>query len=603
MRIKSFNVSGFALALLCLSGAGCIKPRIVAKQELNVLFRFQETEDNSSTLPTSLVGYRFRDSRLVSSSTYTINESSCTTLEAEKKDVLFFVSDVENILQTEDHAEFVQTVFPQNVWYGEISVPDATYDVYTVTMKSGSVRIDFEIENPEQTVITEVVFENAPKSLVPFGTPETERLVKTAEEGESIGSQKGLFEVCAMKGSARFTLKGTQGSEPVILSVEIPSFDSERAYRIVVLGAGADLRGIFRAAAWEDGETVIAKPDTFGRIMIDEQESSVPAGVSIRAEDNTVLVPNTGADQMTLAFSSDTPVRIASSTGVFEGVTLSEMRHSQKSGKYVSSFDLAIPSQGKGRLGYTVEVNLRHALLEDSYDCVKVVVEASDKLIEHAAIAGNVWMAFNGVGADLDSQIYLMDGIPTVEQMYLSRWPDVIGYLYQFGRMTGYIPWQGYSSFGGDRDAPWKTDGKMPCPPGWRIPTRDELNTLLPANTTVPGTYTSAGDEISASFLTATNNLQTETGRNGTPLILKLTSKNSGESLYLPLAGQKSDKNRTNDPGFGSQLCLWADVLSNTGGYAYGHKVTYNADAQTATFAVEHRPAEAFCYVRCIKSE
>lgn len=71
--------------------------------------------------------------------------------------------------------------------------------------------------------------------------------------------------------------------------------------------------------------------------------------------------------------------------------------------------------------------------------------------------------------------------------------------------------------------------------------------------------------------------------------------------MYLPLAGEKGDKNRTNDPGFGKSLVLWADVLSNTGGYAWAHKISYNAENKTASFSDNHREAESFAYVRCIK--
>ncbi len=61
----------------------------------------------------------------------------------------------------------------------------------------------------------------------------------------------------------------------------------------------------------------------------------------------------------------------------------------------VSSFNVSVAAQGSGRLGYTVLVHLKNALLSGTYDYVEIRVAPSDKQIETVEIAGNVWMAFN----------------------------------------------------------------------------------------------------------------------------------------------------------------------------------------------------------------
>ena len=140
----------------------------------------------------------------------------------------------------------------------------------------------------------------------------------------------------------------------------------------------------------------------------------------------------------------------------------------------MSSFNVSVAAQGSGRLGYTVLVHLKNALLSGTYDYVEIRVAPSDKQIETVEIAGNVWMAFNARSRDLEDQIYPLDGA-TVEDMYHKSWINTVGGLFQFGRLYMYVPWQGYNpsnNLGNQTaDAPWVNDTHMPCPEGYRIPT------------------------------------------------------------------------------------------------------------------------------------
>lgn len=614
MKAKQTFISLISLgmtAVLILSS--CVRPKIYGDDEFTYKFApVSYGEGSEPRIPQFISVYQYRNSELHSSVIFTPDKDGTAKIYARKGDHIYFLSGKQPDNPAQDEAGFAATSFGTtedgvlaDFLYGQSVIPEIRYDIMTANLSHSTARIDLKVENPSQMRITKVTVEDAPAEIVPFSldgyAAETKTTSLSYTAGDDFtGEVEGMFRIYSGS-TVHFTIEGSQNGTPTSMRVTIPSVEGGKIYEILVLGSGADVRGDFRLRSWEDGNTVIAKPDTYGRILLDDSESSIPENVEMKAGDNMVFVPNSGAQDMTLAVVADAPVEISTIEGSSRGATIGSMYSTLKNGRYVSSFKASIPAQGNGRLGYAIRVNLRYTLVDKSYDCIKIMVAPSDRLIDTVRIAGRTWMAFNGVSADLNEQIYLIDGMSGAEDMYMNKYATSIGYLFQFGRMTKYVPWQGYSQFQGDRDTPWRTDGKMPCPEGYRLPTRDELNTLLPKGKTVPGSWSAGGDEITATIETSKVDLKAETGRGGTPLIIKLSSKNSGQSMYLPLAGEKGDKNRTNDPGFGKSLVLWADVLSNTGGYAWAHKISYNAENNTASFSDNHREAESFAYVRCIK--
>ena len=168
----------------------------------------------------------------------------------------------------------------------------------------------------------------------------------------------------------------------------------------------------------------------------------------------------------------------------------------------------------------------------------------SDKQIETVEMGGSTWMAFNARSRDLEDQVYPLDGA-TVEEMYHTGWISSIGGLFQYGRKYMYVPWQGYSpsnNLGNQTaDAPWQNDTHMPCPEGYRVPTRSELNSLLPKGQEIPGTYTAGnGEKITATLHIGEGTLTTPTGVTGTQHYVKFTSEDTGRYLIIPLAGGKA---------------------------------------------------------------
>ncbi len=420
--------------------------------------------------------------------------------------------------------------------------------------------------------------EDAPAETFPFQegvavSDKTVKYVKTFEPAFG-GEQPNVFHIFESLHPVHIVLRGAYDGIPIRLKMELPRIERNKVYELSVLNVGATVEGIFEIKPWEEGETVTGKPDADHRILLDASRSVIPEGVSVDYENNIVEVPMTGVDGMQLAFLADTRIDIASAEGVVDGVMLTDMTVSEEAEGIVSSFSVSVPAQGSGRLGYSFMVHLKNALMTGSYDFVEVRVAPSDKQIETVEMAGNVWMAFNARSRDLEDQIY--------------------------------VPWQGYNpsnNLGNQTaDMPWQNDSHMPCPEGYRVPTRNELNSLFPKGQEIPGTYTAGnGERITATLHVGEGTLVTPTGVTGTQHYVKFTSEDTGRYLIIPLAGGKGDKSTTNNPAFGKRAILWTSQRDGCpGGYAWAYWMRFEGKDSTV-IAEQRLQMEAFASLRCVK--
>ena len=479
----------------------------------------------------------------------------------------------------------------------------------TVAMKHGVARIDLNIASDDKILINEITIDDAPaatyafveKSKVSDNTVSYKKQYSPAFNGKDIAA----FYIFESTRPVTATLRGTYNDIPVRINIEIPVVDRNKVYELEVVNIGAKLEGIFEIKDWEEGETVIGKPDTDRCISISSEYSVLPEGVSVDCDNNVVNVPASGVEGLRLAFAADTRIDIARVDGLSAGVVVGDMTVEENSQNIVSMFDVSVPGQTNGRLGYSVFVHLKNALLSDSYDFVEIKVAPSDHQIETVEIGGCVWMAFNASSSDLDDQIYTLDGL-SVEEMYKYNWINTVGGLFQFGRKYKYIPWMGDGKPNnlGDQaqDIPWQSASHMPCPEGYRLPTREELESLLPKGQTVPGSYKAGnGERIVATLHTAEGVLVTPTGVTGTQRYVKFTSEDTGRFLIIPLAGGKGDKSTSNNPGFGRRIVLWTNSNSGCpGGYALAYWLKFENEEST-TITEERLQMEAFASVRCVK--
>lgn len=486
---------------------------------------------------------------------------------------------------------------------------DADSREITVELKHGVARFDLNTSADDKILISEVTIDDAPAETYIFAektrvSDNTVSYVKKYAPAFN-GKDAGAFYVFESTQPVTATIRGTYNEIPVRIQIEIPVVERNKVYELEVLNAGSTLEGVFVVKDWEEGETVTGKPDTELGIMISGAHCVLPDGVSVDFDHNLVDVPASGVDGMTLAFVGDTRIDITRVEGLTEGLSVGDVSVEDTDDGIVSSFDVSVPAQTNGRLGYSVFVHVKNALLSDSYDFVEIRVAPSEHQIETVEIGGSVWMAFNATSPDLDDQIYPLDGL-SVEDMYKYNWIGTVGGLFQFGRQYMYIPWVGYSkpnNLGGQvQDIPWQSPTHMPCPEGYRLPTRDEFESLLPKGQAVPGSYVAGnGEHITATLHTSEGTLVTPTGVTGTQRYVKFTSEETGRSLIIPLAGGKGDKSSTNNPSFGKRAVLWTNSNSGCpGGYALAYWMKFeNEDATTIT--EERLQMEAFASVRCVK--
>lgn len=60
---------------------------------------------------------------------------------------------------------------------------------------------------------------------------------------------------------------------PSGIKCNYPSIERNKVYELSVLNAGATVEGIFEIKHWEEGETIIGKPDTEHRILLNASQS------------------------------------------------------------------------------------------------------------------------------------------------------------------------------------------------------------------------------------------------------------------------------------------------------------------------------------------
>lgn len=480
-----------------------------------------------------------------------------------------------------------------------------------VNIRRGVARIDLDTSADGKTQISEITVEDAPEETLPFNegsavpSGKTVRYTKSFETPVS-GKTADLFRVFESRSPVNISLKGTYDGVPVSLRMALPVIERNKVYTLEVLNAGSPQSVQFTVSDWEDGDTVTGKPDISHRLRIDEAHSVIPEGVTVDYENNTVSVPASGAEGMKLAFLSGTAVTLAEVDGNDSDITIGGITAGYEGDKVVSTLPLDIAPQRNGRVAYSFSLHLKNPALTQVYDFVDVRVDQSPTQIETVEIGGSVWMAFNARSSDLDDQTYTLDGTG-VEDMYRDAWITTVGGMFQFGRKYMYVPWQGYNpsnNLGNQKqDRPWASNTHMPCPDGYRIPTRSELRSLLPPGTAVPGTYTAGnGEQISATLHAGEETLSLPGGVTGTQRYLKLTSETTGRGLILPLAGYKGDKSIAASPRFGQSITLWANEWAPTGGYAWIFYLEFGSNTgQSATIVEKQYQMEGFCSVRCVK--
>lgn len=489
-----------------------------------------------------------------------------------------------------------------------------------LTMKRGVTRIDLDARDADMD-ITDITVEDAPAASYIFVTgataPATTATTSYTHTFDSAPTsiESGLFMLFESAAEVHINVNGIIDGTPVTVPAVLSSVERNKVYTLRVYDKNATVKASFSVADWEDGDIIPGGLDTTTGLHIDEATSVIPEGVTVDYLTNVVNVPASGVDGLKISVSSELRVDLDSIAFIGKRVladsveakfvkVVAEKAYNTPTG-VISTFTLDIAEQLKGRPDYEIRLYLKKSSMMTSYDYVSVRVAQSPFQIETVKLAGITWMAFNCTTPNLDDQIYVDEGA-TVEDMYVKDWVTCVGGLFQFGRQYKYVPYQGYkpsNDLGGQKqDIPWIHDTHMPCPEGFRVPTLEELQTIFPHNTPIPGTYTAGnGEQIRVELVRLPGDVVTPTNVNGVCRYLKFISEETGNTLILPLAGYKSDKSTAASANFGRDGVYWSNSnASCPGGYARAYRFMFNwgDNCQMQDFQFQ---MEAFAYVRAVK--
>lgn len=466
-------------------------------------------------------------------------------------------------------SEFVKTTF--TTAEGVNSAPfflsgsatiEATQKNCEVNMLRGVARIDLDAREADME-ISGITVDNAPATTYVFATgevaPSTATTVYThTYESAPTGVEKGVFMVFESAGEMNVTVHGTANGTPISVPAVISTVERNKVYTLRVYAKNATVKADFNISNWEDGGTVPGQTDLSQGLHIDRENSVFPEGVKVDYVNNIIEVPGTGAGGMKVAFSTE--VRVDIDTVCFKGANVEidsvEAKYvhiaAQKAFNtptgVVSSFDIDIDAQLKGRPGYEIKMYVKKTFMTSSYDCVTIRVAQSPYQIRTVNIAGSNWMAFNATGNDLNDQIYPEEGL-SVEEMYQNNWVQTVGNFFQYGRLKAYSPWEKNDPNGNSdtpRNIPWTDPAAMPLPAGYHVASAKEWQMLLPVGTTIPSTYIAGnGEEIKADLITLPGTLSgtPSTAANNAKLMMRYVRFESMEThnvLIFPICGQKT---------------------------------------------------------------
>lgn len=469
--------------------------------------------------------------------------------------------------------------------------------------------LDLDTSRDTQINVSRIVITDASANSTLFpgkqlSAPSTQKVTYNKVYDPAITSTEGIQYLYESSTPVKVTVYATLHGMPNIVELSIPQIKRNFRYNVKLVGVGSNITGQLQIVPWETGDNATASPDEAGKIYLNSTYSTLTDGVVIDEQKESVSISEKGGE-FVLAFTSD----IAVSTDQIEGeggnITITPEKVETKDGKVISFFRMNVKPQSKGKLPYQAILHMKRPMQQFSYDRFTIDVSGSQYQIMEATIGGVTWMAFNATTANLEDQIYILDGI-SVEETYQRYWGSTIGGLFQWGRPYKYTPWLvGVSNAGGlAKNSPWTSRTHVPCPPGYRIPTNAEMKALLPLGTTFPGTYTYNGEKIKVELNTSQPSNVNIGGVTGTARYLSFTSETTGEVLYIPLAGAKGDKSGSRDPGFGQGFVLWTSEAIrvsyvHSGRFWPGNGTSYTIGSNnTETGGLAD---DSYSSVRCLK--
>lgn len=479
-------------------------------------------------------------------------------------------------------------------------------------------RLDIEPESG--VLIEEVALANAAHSAYllaqePVNTPEGSKRGRLLKKYSTPLDQKeeGLFFLYEqVTKESVVTITATIEGVKNVLTVALPDVIKRNlVYNIKVTTVGANLQATVQELPWGTGETVEGTPDLAKKVRIDASRSEFPEGFRVSDTKDTLYIPHTGGNfRLALDASSEIEVVVY---GDESRISLSPLTNSDN-GLSGTLWQANIPAKGLAIPQEFIQLRIRNKNLSNFYDQVVLSIDESETLVyvPTVVLGGKEWMSFNSYGEGTPIQKTITSW-EEVEDFYSgNEWTESLGMLFQWGRKYPHNQYTSYPNNPGGQTnqiTDWNgTPDGIPCPAGYKIPTRQEILDLFPPDMNFPtdGVYEYGGEQIRATLHSATPATVTNwNGYSGQTRYLKLTSQETGNYLIFPLGGGKVNKQSSSDPGLGKGFRMWATEGPESAKSDYAGDFYYwpNTGSVAKMGFDGPRKKEAYAYVRCIKKD
>ncbi|MDE6549213.1 MAG: hypothetical protein K2L22_09450, partial [Muribaculaceae bacterium] len=192
---------------------------------------------------------------------------------------------------------------------------------------------------------------------------------RTYESGID-GIEENAFVLFETRSPITVTISGRRNGEAVEIISETPAITRNSIYTVLIdkeitsnakgrTLSQSDDEGLPTASIkvrdWVEGDKENGSLD-LDEYAIDIQRSSIPSGVRLNTEDNTITVPACGVTGMKIAFTTASPLRLGSVLSDTKGVSITPTAPLATDGGYISEFSIDVEKQPKGAKQYQTTV-------------------------------------------------------------------------------------------------------------------------------------------------------------------------------------------------------------------------------------------------------
>lgn len=482
-------------------------------------------------------------------------------------------------------AMFMQTVV-------EIGSSDTQLNA---VMQRGVARLDLNSANSEVTVSQIRIAKSASESSLLPATANTAGFtsydipISPAATGlipavAYLYEHKGVSD-CTVEVDAHY-----QGVATTLTATLPTNVERNKIYKVKVINSTGKLECTISIAPWGVGEEVDATPQG---IKVDRATSIVHDTIAVDYDNSHVTLSGWGG-KFTLGFTSATPIEIVPE-GAVPGIHYKSVPNS------ANQFQFEVDAQSWNNNEYTARLGIKSVLDEHAYDFLSITVKRKPFKIPSVAFDDLEFMSFNTRGRDPLDQTSPQQG-ETIQDVYDRRFADAMGYFTHWGRANTFMPWANTSPnlTPAGPQPNWGVNQELvPCPNNYRIPTKAELQQIIPEGTVVPSRYMINNRQYSISVTSPSATTQLPSGARVYGRYLTVANHSTGQKLFLPMSGYKGDKVTGVGREMGDAVKMWVSDRHTSGGWAQALIITGGAKP---TIAYSRLEMEAFGILRCVRS-